>query len=114
MDKDNKPLHIVSYITKASSKCMAQKVPKRVSQLDFKGSEVNVKPNTSENLLDNQNSRNLIVDTNSLAGLENALPEEHSPDPKKRAFCKCKQSVYDLGVTNRRSKKSGLRQNFQG
>ena len=105
MDKDDKPIHIVSYVTRSSSKrVMAQDASKESGQISEEP-EVNIEPDNSESLLDKPVSHKSIVGNNPSSVPESELPVIHSPEAARRASKKRKQNAEELDAPKRRSKK---------
>ena len=105
MNKADKPIYIVSYITCLSSKrVIAQNASKESSEISEKP-EVNIELDNSESLLDKLVSHKSIVGNNFLSVPESELPVIHSPEAVGRISKKCKQNVEELDASKRQSKK---------
>ena len=107
IDKDNKPLHIVSYVTRLSTKRVStQKVSKEDGQASNK-LEVNIEPDTSESLLHPKVLHKLLIDNyHALPDSKSKLPASRFLELTKNAFRKYKQSCTKQNIALlRKSKK---------
>ena len=97
MDKNDKLLHIVSYVTWLSTKqILAQKLSKEGSQASMEP-EVNIEPDISKNQLNIKDSYEQIINGDLSMGLKNEMLEIHPPSSKKRTSFKRKRDARKSG-----------------